>query len=33
MVFFEDHEGDEVTIYLALPVAEPLAELPRPRST
>jgi DNA-binding transcriptional MerR regulator len=30
MVFFADHDGDEATIYLALPVAEPLAELPPP---
>ena len=30
VVFFEDHEGDEATIYLALPVAEPPAELPPP---
>jgi DNA-binding transcriptional MerR regulator len=30
MVFFEDHDGDEATIYLALPVAEPPAELPPP---
>jgi DNA-binding transcriptional MerR regulator/effector-binding domain-containing protein len=30
VVFFEDHDGDEATIYLALPVAEPPAELPPP---
>jgi hypothetical protein len=30
MVFFADHDGDEATIYLALPVAEPPAELPPP---
>ena len=30
MVFFEDHDTDEATIYLALPVAEPPAELPPP---
>jgi DNA-binding transcriptional MerR regulator/effector-binding domain-containing protein len=30
VVFFEDHDSDEATIYLALPVAEPPAELPPP---
>ncbi len=30
MVFFEDHDTDEATIYLALPLAEPPAELPSP---
>jgi hypothetical protein len=30
MVFFADHDGDEATIYLAQPVAEPPAELPPP---
>jgi len=30
MVFFEDVDSDEATIYLALPVAEPPAELPAP---
>jgi len=30
VVFFADHETDEATIYLALPVAEPPAELPPP---
>jgi DNA-binding transcriptional MerR regulator/effector-binding domain-containing protein len=30
VVFFEDHDGDEAMIYLALPVAEPPAELPPP---
>ena len=30
MVFFADHDSDEATIYLALPVAEPPAELPPP---
>jgi DNA-binding transcriptional MerR regulator len=30
MVFFEDHDSDEATIYLALPVAEPPAKLPPP---
>jgi DNA-binding transcriptional MerR regulator/effector-binding domain-containing protein len=30
VVFFEDHDGDEATIHLALPVAEPPAELPPP---
>ena len=30
MVFFEDHDTVEATIYLALPVAEPPAELPPP---
>ncbi len=30
MVFFEDHDTDEATIYLALPVAEPPAELSPP---
>jgi DNA-binding transcriptional MerR regulator/effector-binding domain-containing protein len=28
IVFFGDHEGQDVTVYLALPVAEPPAELP-----
>jgi DNA-binding transcriptional MerR regulator/effector-binding domain-containing protein len=30
VVFFEDHDADEATIYLALPVADPPAELPPP---
>jgi DNA-binding transcriptional MerR regulator/effector-binding domain-containing protein len=30
VVFFEDHDGDEATIYLALPVAERPTELPPP---
>ena len=30
MIFFEDHDTDEATIYLALPVAERPAELPPP---
>jgi DNA-binding transcriptional MerR regulator len=32
MVFFEDNEaeGDDITVFLALPVAEPPAELPAP---
>jgi DNA-binding transcriptional MerR regulator/effector-binding domain-containing protein len=30
IVFFADHDSDEATIYLALPVAEPPAELPPP---
>ena len=30
MVFFEDNEGDDVTVFLALPVAEPPTELPLP---
>jgi DNA-binding transcriptional MerR regulator/effector-binding domain-containing protein len=30
VVFFEDHDSEEATIYLALPVAEPPAELPPP---
>jgi DNA-binding transcriptional MerR regulator/effector-binding domain-containing protein len=30
VVFFEDHDSEEATIYLALPVAEPSAELPPP---
>jgi DNA-binding transcriptional MerR regulator/effector-binding domain-containing protein len=30
MVFFKDVDSDEATIYLALPVAEPPAELPPP---
>ena len=30
MLFFEDNEGDDVTVYVALPVAEPPAELPPP---
>jgi DNA-binding transcriptional MerR regulator len=30
VVFFEDHDTDAATIYLALPVAEPPAELPPP---
>jgi DNA-binding transcriptional MerR regulator/effector-binding domain-containing protein len=28
IVFFGDHEGQDITVYLALPVAEPPAELP-----
>jgi DNA-binding transcriptional MerR regulator len=30
MIFFEDNEGDDITVYVALPVAEPPAELPPP---
>src|SRR6202046_2386552 len=30
MIFYEDHEGGEVTVYLALPVAERPAEIPEP---
>jgi DNA-binding transcriptional MerR regulator/effector-binding domain-containing protein len=30
MLFFEDNEGDDITVYVALPVAEPPAELPPP---
>jgi effector-binding domain-containing protein len=30
MIYFEDNEGDDVTVYVALPVAEAPAELPPP---
>jgi DNA-binding transcriptional MerR regulator/effector-binding domain-containing protein len=30
MLFFEDNEGDDITVYVALPVAEPPAGLPPP---
>jgi effector-binding domain-containing protein len=30
MIFFEDNEGDDITVYVALPVAEAPAELPPP---
>lgn len=30
MIFYEDHEGSDITVYLALPVAEPPAEMPPP---
>ena len=30
MLFFEDNKGDDITVYVALPVAEPPAELPPP---
>ncbi len=30
MIFYEDHEGGEITVYLALPVAERPAEIPPP---
>ena len=30
MIFFEDHDGDDITAYVALPVAEPPAALPPP---
>jgi DNA-binding transcriptional MerR regulator/effector-binding domain-containing protein len=30
LIFFEDNEGDDITVYVALPVAEPPAELPPP---
>jgi hypothetical protein len=30
MIFYEDHEGGEITVYLALPVAERPAEIPAP---
>jgi DNA-binding transcriptional MerR regulator/effector-binding domain-containing protein len=30
MIFFEDNEGDDITVYVALPVAEPPAALPAP---
>ena len=30
MIFFEDNDGDAITVYVALPVAEPPAELPPP---
>ena len=30
MIFFEDNDGDAITVYVALPVAEPPAELPAP---
>jgi DNA-binding transcriptional MerR regulator len=30
MIFYEDHEGGEITVYLALPVAERPAEIPGP---
>jgi DNA-binding transcriptional MerR regulator/effector-binding domain-containing protein len=30
MLFFEDNAGDDVTVYVALPVADPPAELPAP---
>jgi DNA-binding transcriptional MerR regulator len=30
MIFFEDCEGDDITVYVALPVAGPPAELPSP---
>jgi DNA-binding transcriptional MerR regulator/effector-binding domain-containing protein len=30
MIFYEDHEGGEITVYLALPVAERPAEIPSP---
>lgn len=30
MIFYEHHEGGELTVYLALPVAERPAELPAP---
>ena len=29
-IFYEDDQGTDVTVYLALPVAEPPAELPAP---
>jgi DNA-binding transcriptional MerR regulator/effector-binding domain-containing protein len=30
MIFYEDDEGSDITVYLALPVAEPPAEIPPP---
>jgi DNA-binding transcriptional MerR regulator/effector-binding domain-containing protein len=30
LLFFEDNKGDDITVYVALPVAEPPAELPPP---
>jgi effector-binding domain-containing protein len=30
LIFFEDNEGDDITVNVALPVAEPPAELPPP---
>jgi DNA-binding transcriptional MerR regulator/effector-binding domain-containing protein len=30
MIFYEDHDGNGITVYLALPVAEPPAEIPAP---
>jgi DNA-binding transcriptional MerR regulator/effector-binding domain-containing protein len=30
MIFYQDDQGNDVTVYLALPVAEPPAELPAP---
>jgi hypothetical protein len=30
MIFYEDHEGGDITVYLALPVAERPAEIPVP---
>jgi DNA-binding transcriptional MerR regulator/effector-binding domain-containing protein len=30
MIFYQDDQGNDITVYLALPVAEPPAELPAP---
>jgi DNA-binding transcriptional MerR regulator/effector-binding domain-containing protein len=30
LIFYEDHDGSDVTVFLALPVAEPPAKLPAP---
>jgi DNA-binding transcriptional MerR regulator/effector-binding domain-containing protein len=30
MIFYDDNDGDDITVHLALPVAEPPSELPHP---